>query len=310
MTDQKLPDNKGGYLQSPEVKRAFDFTPENPATGANLPEEFRKKYEHKLIIHEDKIKLSGDGVFFTVQGEGVNTGEPSVFMRLQICNLACTWCDAFYTWNRDVEEFWKESEDISFEEAAKRLNEAWTSENKTKKRVVFTGGEPLLQKKQLDQLIDLLPDWQIEFETNGTQMPTEKMINLAQDKLLLDIEPNKEPLVHMEKAKIQFNCSPKLAHSKNRDKLRIRPEVLQQLNKLNTTFKFVVMFPEDLDEIERDFIIPYGLDRNKVGIMPQGVTEEEIEMNMRHVVEAAKQKGYRLFTRLHVSIFGGAKRRV
>jgi len=211
-------------------------------------------------------------------------------------------CDAFYTWNRDVEEFWKETEDITFEEGRRRLEEAWTCENRNIKRVVFTGGEPLMQKKQLDQLIALLPDWQIEFETNGTMMPTDEMIRLAM--------PNKVKFLGENLPRIQFNCSPKLQHSKNRTKLRIRGEVLKTLNGLNTTFKFVVMSPEDLDEIERDFIKPFDLDVNKVAVMPQGVSVEEIDMNLANVVEACKKKGYRLFTRLHVQIWGGAKRRV
>lgn len=309
-TKTKLPEEKG-YMESKGVKRAFDFTePGAVPTADNLPQEFKDKYAHKLVIRDDRIKLSGDGVFYTVQGEGITTGLPAVFMRLQFCNLMCTWCDAFYTWNRDVEEFWKESEDITFEEGKKRLEEAWGCERQDIKRVVFTGGEPLLQRKQLDQLIDLIPDWQIEFETNGTIMPTEKMMKLAEDKLSIEINGDSEQALIYQKARIQFNCSPKLKHSKNVDKLRIRPEVLQAMNKVNTTFKFVVMSPEDLDEIENDFVKPYGLDPNKVAVMPQGVSVEEIDMNLANVAEAVKKKGYRVFTRLHVQIWGGAKRRV
>lgn len=88
----KLPAKKG-YLQSEGVKRSFDYTePGKVPTAENLPEEFKKKYEHKLRIRDDRIKLSGDGVFYTVQGEGLSTGLPAVFMRLQFCNLMCTWC--------------------------------------------------------------------------------------------------------------------------------------------------------------------------------------------------------------------------
>lgn len=307
MATTKLPAKKG-YLHSKGVKRAFDFTkPGEIPSAANLPQDFKDKYAHKLVIRDDRIKLSGDGVFYTVQGEGLSTGLPAVFMRLQFCNLMCTWCDAFYTWNRDVEEFWKESEDVTFKEAKRRLEKAWGCERTDIKRVVFTGGEPLLQRKQLDQLIDLIPDWKIEFETNGTVMPTEKMLKLA--KHSLEINKKDHTATYFE-PQIQFNCSPKLGHSKNRDKLRIKPEVLQALNKVNTTFKFVVMSPEDLDEIERDFVKPYGLDINKIAVMPQGVSVEEIDMNLANIIEAVKKKGYRVFTRLHVQIWGGAKRRV
>lgn len=306
----RLP-RKEGYLESPNVKRSFDFTkPGKIPTANNLPEDFKKKFAHKLRIRDDRIKVSGDGIFYTIQGEGPTTGMPAVFMRLQFCNLMCTWCDAFYTFNRDVEEFWKESKDLKFDQAARMLNKAWKCKTSNiQKRVVFTGGEPLLQKKQLDKLIVLLPDWNIEFETNGTQMPTESMIDLATVKTV-GLEDQFLSGDYFTKPRLQFNCSPKLGHSKNVDKLRIRPEVLKKLNELNTQFKFVVMKPSDLDEIERDFVIPFGLDVNKIGIMPQGVSAQEIDMNLARVAEAAKRKGYRVFTRLHIQMFGGAKRRV
>ena len=38
-------------------------------------------------------------IFHTVQGEGRNTGLPSVFIRSSLCNLHCWWCDTDYTWN-------------------------------------------------------------------------------------------------------------------------------------------------------------------------------------------------------------------
>jgi len=280
MSKKKFPQTPG-YKDSPNVVRAFDNY------GKNVPKEFQDKYRDKLIIDPNKLKLSGDGIFFTIQGEGISTGQPAVFMRLHICNLACTYCDAYYTWQREVEEFWKESKDYDIPEIARLLEEAWTCENKTKKRLVLTGGEPTLQKNQITKLLPLLPDWKVEIETNGTIMPTPEMLK-----------------------RLQFNCSPKLRNSGNPDSQRIRPNVLKALNEVHTTFKFVVINNEDLDEIENDFIKPFNLDINKVGIMPQGVSQEEINENMARVVDKCKQKGYRMFSRLHISIFGGAKRRV
>lgn len=271
-----------GYKESKNITRAFNNY------GKNVPKEFQDKYRDKLIIHEDKIKLSGDGIFYTIQGEGTTIGQPAVFMRLHICNLACTWCDAYYTWQREVMEFWKESKDYPIVDLPALLDKAWTCEDKTKKRLVLTGGEPTLQRNQITKLLPLLSDWKIEIETNGTLMPTPEMFE-----------------------RIQFNCSPKLAHSGNPTQLRIKGKVLQAINEAeNSIFKFVVMKPEDLDEIENDFIKPFNLDKDKVVVMPQGVTDEELHANMLRVAEACKVKGYRLLPRLHVSIWGGALRRV
>lgn len=271
-----------GYKESKDIKRAFDFA------GQNIPKEVQDQYRDKLVIHPDMIKLSGDGVFYTIQGEGTSIGQPAVFVRLHICNLACTFCDAYYTWNRDVMEFWKESRDVAMADLAKEIETAWTCDNKTKKRVVFTGGEPTLQRNQLTKLMPFLPDWILEIETNGTMMPTPEMLE-----------------------RFQFNCSPKLRNSGNPDNLRIRPNVLKALNAVeNSMFKFVVMKPEDLDEIENDFIKPFNLDQDKIVVMPQGVTDKELHENMLRVAEACKKKGFRLLPRLHVQIWGGALRRV
>ena len=37
-------------------------------------------------------------MFETIQGEGVFTGVPAVFVRLQICPVGCSWCDTKQTW--------------------------------------------------------------------------------------------------------------------------------------------------------------------------------------------------------------------
>ena len=38
-------------------------------------------------------------IFASIQGEGASAGTPSVFARLSLCNLACSWCDTAYTWD-------------------------------------------------------------------------------------------------------------------------------------------------------------------------------------------------------------------
>ena len=135
-------------------------------------------------------------------------------------------------------------------------------------------------------VIDLLPEYKIEIETNGTIMPTEKQLR-----------------------SVQFNCSPKLSNSGNQRAMRIRKPVIEALRGADTDFKFVVMANEDLDEIEEEYIKGCGIEPSQVILMPQGVSGEEVIKNAQKVAEYAKQKGYRLLSRLHVELWG-ARRRV
>jgi 7-carboxy-7-deazaguanine synthase len=72
-------------------------------------------------------------IFYSVQGEGILAGVPSVFIRTSGCNLRCSWCDTPYT-------SWKpEGEDLSIDEVFDRAT-AFTAA----RHVVITGGEPMI----------------------------------------------------------------------------------------------------------------------------------------------------------------------
>lgn len=275
----------GGIKKSfdPELLRAFDVA------DKTVPEKLRKP--ENVRLYPDKLRLSGDGVFYTLQGEGKTMGMPTVFVRLHICNLRCVWCDAYYTWNPKSKEFWTESYLMTPKELAKEITKVWEKNTERKQmRVVFTGGEPLLQQKNIFETMTYLPgSTKYEIETNGTIMPI--------DDLLFD-------------GNTQFNCSPKLSNSKNIDIARIKKDVLIALNeKADVQFKFVVMTEKDIKEIEKDFIKPFNLNPDYIVLMPQGVTSKEVWDNAKVVAEYAKKKGYRLMGRLHTDIWG-ARRKV
>ena len=114
-------------------------------------------------------------IFFTLQGEGANTGRAAVFCRFTGCNLwtgreadrlhaVCQFCDT---------DFVGVSEDGGrFGDAAAlagAIESRWPGDDGSNRFVVCTGGEPLLQLD--DPLIDALHarGFFIAVETNGTQ---------------------------------------------------------------------------------------------------------------------------------------------
>ncbi len=95
-------------------------------------------------------------IFQSIQGEGKNQGKPCLFIRLAGCNLHCRWCDTANAQTGGTEM----SIDTILERVL-RLNPSY---------VCFTGGEPLLQADELEQLSATLHQrgTAIDIETNGT----------------------------------------------------------------------------------------------------------------------------------------------
>ena len=98
-------------------------------------------------------------IFYSVQGEGMWTGTPAIFVRLAGCNLSCSFCDTDYA----LKFF------ASVDEVVARVRE----EGGACPTVILTGGEPLAQQ-ETRALIDALraDGRRVHIESNGT-MPTD-----------------------------------------------------------------------------------------------------------------------------------------
>jgi 7-carboxy-7-deazaguanine synthase len=123
------------------------------------------------------VNYTAKEIFYTLQGEGFHTGRPAVFLRFAGCNLwtgreedrlgaVCRFCDTdFVGVGPDGGRF------VSAEALADAVASRWPSEREggSRRFVVCTGGEPLLQ---LDtDAIDALHarGFAVAVETNGTR---------------------------------------------------------------------------------------------------------------------------------------------
>jgi 7-carboxy-7-deazaguanine synthase len=112
------------------------------------------------------VKYKINELFETIQGEGAFTGQPSIFIRLQGCPVACSWCDTKHTWAINLEDevtsnamLTKEAESQTWSALkVKDILAMITAEGYQAKHIVITGGEPAM--------VDLLPLCQA-LETNG-----------------------------------------------------------------------------------------------------------------------------------------------
>lgn len=241
----------------------------------------------RLRTRSGMFKVSGDEVFATFQGEGSTIGQPAVFLRLHFCNLRCSWCDTKYTWDNTLPEFWDEPSDWSIVGTTNKINRTWDEKFQTlsQRRLVITGGEPMLQQKKIVELIEHLPDWEVEIETNGTVRPLECLVN-----------------------KCQFNVSPKLENSGNAKVVRYKPEVLKTYAAIDMAwFKFVVTSPDDFVELDK-IVAECKLPTRRIIVMPEGSTQEEVANHAKEILPGLEQRGWRILPRLQLILFGSKRR--
>ena len=218
-------------------------------------------------------------IFHSVQGEGARSGRVSTFFRFNYCNLRCSWCDTPYSSHRP------DGSDITMDHAMEEI----MSHNC--KEIVITGGEPFIWPTDLTDLCSQLKGHgcHITIETNGT--------------IWHDVNHDLTSLSPKTR-----NSNPVGTMWEDRhDKLRLNYKSLAKFmdKSPDYQFKFVVDGEEDLPEIEeilRDLDVP----NDKVWLMPQGITRDEVLDRQESIVELCMKTGYQYSDRLHTRLWSDA----
>ena len=222
-------------------------------------------------------------LYYSIQGEGVTVGVPSIFVRLQGCILNCMWCDTV--------DVWKQGTSRPVKDIADNIYNIADQAHSFPSTIVLTGGSPLLQQENLIHLITKLrPDFRIELENECVIMP-----NLS---MMYSID--------------QWNNSPKLSNSGVERSKRYKKDVIYRMARLDSDpnqfnnkswFKFVVECEEDWEEIKMDFIEPNLIRREQVILMPQAISRMELKDIQQTVVQMALKHNVRYSPREHITIW-------
>jgi 7-carboxy-7-deazaguanine synthase len=86
-------------------------------------------------------------MFYSIQGEGYNTGKAASFVRIGGCDVGCKWCDVKESWNASLHPL------TPVEKVIENVM------SNPARAVVITGGEPLMYN--LDVLCHKLKENQI-----------------------------------------------------------------------------------------------------------------------------------------------------
>jgi 7-carboxy-7-deazaguanine synthase len=220
-------------------------------------------------------------IFYSLQGEGMLTGVPSVFVRLAGCPLRCKWCDTKFAWSESAGEF------HTAEEVKKKI-EVYPTQH-----VVVTGGEPMMHAGFDEFIVGFAGEKHITIETAGIKY----IPNLRCD--LMSISP-----------KLSNSTPTDLHLAKEHQQQRLNIKTLQLLiANYDYQLKFVVESEGDIDEAQACVEALEGVDRGRVFLMPQARRSEELVEKSAMLAEYCEKTGFVLGQRLHVLLWDGVRGR-
>ncbi len=245
-------------------------------------------------------------IFYSIQGEGKQTGIPSVFVRTGLCNFTCAGfkveyedpktgetkygCDSFYSVDKAFKNEW-----VPYSDYIDLVNDIdatipdFGPLSLTKADIVLTGGEPLIYWN--DEIFQRVI---AHYISRGHKVTIET--NAA-----LDIE-----FTRKYQEEIIFSASVKLSVSGEPEHKRFNINTLTKIAEYapQSYLKFVTCeesWVVDIEEINTLLAdIPVYMD---VFLMPLGDTKHRLEKNSKFVIEQAMKLGYKYSDRLHIRVW-------
>jgi 7-carboxy-7-deazaguanine synthase len=222
--------------------------------------------------------------FYSLQGEGPETGYPAVFLRTKGCTLNCTYCD--------TSEVWKRGTAMKILELLQLFKTSGYVDRLSKGAIlVLTGGSPLLQQDSLSMFLTTLSTLMddkflhVSVETEGVLLPSDEFAQFVSTWIV----------------------SPKLISSGEPESKRIKEEPLRwhaRSSNTMTYFKFVVGSYTDLTEMQQ-LVSRFRIRPSSVWVMPKASSKADLDGQWASVdlPEICKQNHYKYCNRLHIQLW-------
>ncbi len=218
-------------------------------------------------------------IYRSRQGEGLLTGTDSIFVRVSGCNLRCWFCDTpFTSWE-------PEGDDLALEAILAAVDQLEAE------HVVITGGEPMLYAELIPLCLALKQRGRhITIETAGT-------LHLPLRCDLMSISPKLASSTPSESQAGSWSAR----HARTRH----QPDVIRKLLENHEyQLKFVVDLPSDVDDVEAWLSEFPEVSRDRVLLMPQGTSLEELATREAWLAPLCSDKQFRYCPRKHIEWYG------
>lgn len=270
--------------------------------------------------------------FVSIQGEGIRTGRPSLFIRTAGCNLKCVFhsgdgrvasiCDTSYaSFNPDPSTF------MNFDKAKEECIQI-LKENPGVTDVVVTGGEPLLDQEGLVSLIADINTYAVSagrdltwtVETNGSITPGNTLLEMVD---LWSVSPKLSSSTPAAKDLKKYGLTTAAAEKHESSRINLHALSTIILFGHDLQLKFVYAGPESEQEIKslaRDIqdcldaayeqgqgLIDHEEVNRYIMLMPEGITSKAILGKSDECVQACIRNGWTFTSRMHILIWGNVK---
>jgi len=209
--------------------------------------------------------------FTSYQGEGPDSGRGMVILRFKTCNLKCPWCDTYVKMRISAE-------------SPHKLSDIQKTIDETRSGIMITGGEPTVPK-HFDETLMLLNNLRYTIanvETNGFNL--EGLLKNA-----------------TRTANIHFVYSPKIFDAND---LKRAIDKSKDVLKYDNVYIKIVFEDNTLINTYCEWLSSY-IDRrrsyyNKIWLMPEGATREDLIKNSSMVFDSCEKYGFNFSSRDHI----------